>query len=527
MTNILNEQYYNLNNWIKNMPSFPVFENYYENGINTLQYQGGGGYERVYIPITVEKNHFYQFRFKFHSPSGFQIGTYGSNYTFAFIRKTEPVDADGALWNANLAYSQYLNTQASENDEQYTIDFFNTENSILYVVLDFGYVLDGVTSTYIFSDFELYDCSDSHMSGTYTVRAEEIKAQTADKYNSNSIWGGNYCEIQGSNSWVYRTFLQYDISIIPPNAIINSAKLKGYCRSWNDNTSTGTTNIARITSDWNYKTMTWNNQPATTGAYLTTNVSPPTVGTWTDWDITNLVKEWHEGIYPNYGLHIKNNNEGSYRVNWGMSCAKEGIDKATYIEITYTMLEDYYLIQDDNTTYSLKTGELENLNTYSLSSNLFKNYGLLNQRPNWEQIKTLTNPKILVWRCKDGETINNFIKMTAYMKAITSPQILITNKIDLKDTNDITGIKKVTTENDGDILFAVSFDNKETWLIFNEAEWSITSTELEGMSKTTLEAITPEQWASALGESKIIYFKIIFSNVDDTLRKINIEFLKS
>lgn len=47
------------------------------------------------------------------------------------------------------------------------------------------------------------------------------------------------------------------------------------------------------------------------------------------------------------------------------------------------------------------------------------------------------------------------------------------------------------------------------------------------MNKEILEAITSEQWAAALGDSKTIYFKAIFSNADDVLRKINIEFLMS
>ena len=78
-----------------------------------------------------------------------------------------------------------------------------------------------------------------------------------------------------------------------------------------------------------------------------------------------------------------------------------------------------------------------------------------------------------------------------------------------------------------EICWKECFDEKENWLFLNETEWNIASNELEGMNKTTLEAITSDQWAAALGESKTIYFKAIFSNVEDALRKINIEFLKS
>ena len=365
------------------------------------------------------------------------------------------------------------------------------------------------------------------MGGIYVIKAKEIQAQTADAYYPNQIWGGNYCKLQGSSGWLYRTFLQYDLSIIPNNANIQSAKLKCCCKYHNDNGKKGTNNIARVTQAWDGTVLTWNNQPATEGRYLPSNVLPPqTVGEWTDWDITNLVLEWHQGAYPNYGLYIVNNNEGEWRVDWDIWCAKYNESMATYIEITYTLDEDYYLIQDDNSIYSYKSGSLEDLNTFELSSELFLNYGMLEQKPLWEQIKTLINPKVLLWR--DSENIvDNLFKITATMKAITSPKILITNKIDLNDTSNVIGIKKVTADSDGDILFAVSFDEKENWLFLNETEWNIASNELEGMNKTRLEAITSEQWAAALGSSKTIYFKAIFSNVEDALRKINIEFLKS
>jgi hypothetical protein len=119
------------------------------------------------------------------------------------------------------------------------------------------------------------------------------------------------------------------------------------------------------------------------------------------------------------------------------------------------------------------------------------------------------------------------LQLTAYMKAIGSIQTLITNPIDLNDSSNITGINQVTLDSDGDILIAVSFDEKNNWLIFNGTDWNITASDIEGMNKETLEAITSEQWTAALSDSKTIYFKAIFSNVDDALRKINIEFLRS
>lgn len=170
----------------------------------------------------------------------------------------------------------------------------------------------------------------------YTIKASEIKAATANKQDSpNTPWLASYCCVQGSNAWWYRTFLQYDLSDVPKNAKIISANLCVYCNWWNDNTASGTTNISRITEEWEEATLTWNHQPATTGTYLSANVPPPSKNFWSKWDITTLVKEWLEGTYPNYGLYIKNNNEGAYRYDWHLSCHRTLDGNATYIEITY------------------------------------------------------------------------------------------------------------------------------------------------------------------------------------------------
>ena len=160
MANIFNEQYCDLNNWTKNMSSFSVFDNVYQNGINTLQYQGAGGYERIYIPLTIQQNHNYQFKFKFYSPTGFNIGDYGNNFAFAFIRAAAPTDTDSALSKTNLVYSQNWDNSANTIAQQYTISFYSGAYTQVYVALDFGYILDGETKTYIFSDFELDDCAE-------------------------------------------------------------------------------------------------------------------------------------------------------------------------------------------------------------------------------------------------------------------------------------------------------------------------------------------------------------------------------
>lgn len=171
--------------------------------------------------------------------------------------------------------------------------------------------------------------------------APEIKAAYGKSLESPDECTGTYtkCNIQGSYEWYYRTFLQYDLSYIPYGSVINSAKLRLYCYEWKgEQAANYTTNIARVTEDWDELTLCWYNMPAwdSENLYLPEDVYPPEAGTWTDWDITALVQEWVNQIHPNYGLHIKNNAEGAYRSQWEIWNRRYNNGQyATYLEINY------------------------------------------------------------------------------------------------------------------------------------------------------------------------------------------------
>lgn len=172
---------------------------------------------------------------------------------------------------------------------------------------------------------------------TAVVTLPEIAAVYVDKYNNIANSTNTHCTIQGSNSWWYRTFLKYDTSLIPSGRNIIKATLHVCCKSWNDYAASGTTNISRVTTDWTETSVTsWSNQPSfTSSTYLSSNVNPPKVGEWSEWDITSLVREWVNGT-PNYGLHIKNNNEGGYRYNWDIFNRRyNNGSHSTYISVEY------------------------------------------------------------------------------------------------------------------------------------------------------------------------------------------------
>lgn len=173
-----------------------------------------------------------------------------------------------------------------------------------------------------------------------TYYAKETHAAWGDSMHPDIVRSTstqNICWVQGSNAYWYRTFLRYNLSGIPYKSVIHSAKLRVYDCWHNDNGGSGTTNIARVTEDWDESTLCWNRMPGTTGLYLSESVSPPGVGNWSDWDITALVQEWVSGEASNFGLMVVNHNEGEYRVDWKFyNRVYSGGTYATYIEIDYT-----------------------------------------------------------------------------------------------------------------------------------------------------------------------------------------------
>lgn len=342
MANILNEMYFDLNNWTKNMTSFPVFQNEFTDGINTLNYQGGGGYERLYIPITLQKNWEYTFRFKMHSPTGFQIGDYGNNSAFAFIRTSAPSDTGGALSYTNFAYSQNWENASSDEPVQYSISFNSGNYTTLYLALDFGYIMDGVTCTYIFSDFELDD-----------------------------------------------------------------------------------------------------------------------------------------GIF---------------------------------------VPDLYYLIRNETGIYTITDGMLSLLSDAEVTTHLFQTYGVKSINDT-SILLELTNPELMCWT----PTEDYLPSINATLIATPKPQTIITDTINLTHYS-ITGIESATVTCEGNIVFAVSFDNKATWKSWNGTEWSTVSEDTSGMTKELFESITYNQWLLLFEVASSFYIRASLLDTTAKLTQVYIDF---
>jgi hypothetical protein len=74
--------------------------------------------------------------------------------------------------------------------------------------------------------------------------------------------------------------------------------------------------VSRLTQDWSPATITWTNQPTASTdndvdflpAY---GIEPTCPNANASWNVTNLVRGWQSGSYPNYGVRVKAVNESN------------------------------------------------------------------------------------------------------------------------------------------------------------------------------------------------------------------------
>jgi hypothetical protein len=109
-----------------------------------------------------------------------------------------------------------------------------------------------------------------------------------------------------------RSYVGFDLSSIPSNAIISSAAFKAHLHD-----AQGLSNVyielRRVTSPWAYNTVTWNNKPSSnsyTGMYVDTRIGMK------GWDVTGLVQGYwinrDFGTSPNFGLELRGPESGAY-----------------------------------------------------------------------------------------------------------------------------------------------------------------------------------------------------------------------
>lgn len=164
-------------------------------------------------------------------------------------------------------------------------------------------------------------------------------------YGSNSQFPADAWTFN-QNPGVLRSIIDFDWSVIPTNAIINSARLSLY--AWDNigglgqhSTLTGSNEgwLERITSNWDESTVTWNTQPSTTTTnHVYIHASGTSNENYLNIDVTTLVKDIIANPSSGYGFMLKLQDENYYRnLNF---CTSDHPNSSLHpkIEICYTIV---------------------------------------------------------------------------------------------------------------------------------------------------------------------------------------------
>lgn len=178
-----------------------------------------------------------------------------------------------------------------------------------------------------------------------------------------------------------------------------------------------------------------------------------------------------------------------------------------------------YLIRSGTTLYTVVDGALSELATTDILAQTFLDYGI-EDMPDGALLLGLSNPEVLYWQ--DSE--DDLPTLTATVTATPPHQIIMSQAIDLMHSS-IKGISGVVVDCKGTPIFAVSFDNKVTWMKWGDTDWVTVADELTGMTNTELEAITTEQWQVKYEVSSNIYIRCTLTDTTQSVTSVGVNFI--
>ena len=154
-----------------------------------------------------------------------------------------------------------------------------------------------------------------------------------------------------SGKGVTRTYINFDTSGIPSNALVLDAKLKLYMYK-----STGSDleiKTYQVLSPWYEDDATWENMPDNAGDEVGTAMVDTTAG-YKVWDVTSAMKGWVAAPDNNYGLLLKSNSETAY-ISKEFYSSDQKTTLRPIIVVHYAMLKS----KPDITTTNLAIAEYE------------------------------------------------------------------------------------------------------------------------------------------------------------------------
>lgn len=233
-----------------------------------------------------------------------------------------------------------------------------------------------------------------------------------------------------------------------------------------------------------------------------------------------------------YSYVTGNDSPNRDPVSWVLSYSKDGTEYKVISEVNdasitnnrreetqlfdVTIVEAKYLVVDNSTIYTIENGELVDLGTTEITSELFKTHGI-GEPPTSEILLTLTNPKVLVWNNKEQPEIKATVTATPY------PQTLYSENYNMTDST-IVGIEKVVAVASDDVMFSISFDNGTTWKYYTGTEWATLSEETSGMTAETIMSVPTDKW-SEVATTGYYMVRVTIPSLESTFEKFVVDYL--
>ncbi|MFQ5854546.1 MAG: DNRLRE domain-containing protein [Anaerolineae bacterium] len=156
--------------------------------------------------------------------------------------------------------------------------------------------------------------------GAYPSQTAVTLFPVADAYASQAAPTTNFgsstrLDVQNLNAEIpddRRSYVGFDLSAIPSNAIITSAGFKAYLEA-GQGLSSVNIQLRRVTAAWTNSSITWNKKPASSSySQISVGTQPRDYG----WNVTSLVQDYwvgrNFGSSPNFGLELRGPESGSY-----------------------------------------------------------------------------------------------------------------------------------------------------------------------------------------------------------------------
>jgi hypothetical protein len=118
---------------------------------------------------------------------------------------------------------------------------------------------------------------------------------------------------------ITRGLVKFNLAALPDRATINAAQLWLYLTSsWDYEGEVRRITTYRVTSPWAEDIVNWQSAPALAEAYGHADVQhdEASTGKWYAFDVTQLVRAWHNGAYTNYGIALRGPEHSGGDSSW-------------------------------------------------------------------------------------------------------------------------------------------------------------------------------------------------------------------